>query len=81
MHPPQLPITEYVAFDVGLTFIVDVLAPVLQEYVQAPGHVILTVFPAQMVVLDGYAEIVGVAVTFTVIVLFDEQPDVVPVAV
>jgi hypothetical protein len=50
-------------------------------YTVAPVKFIVTDAPLQIVVLVIDAATVGVEETFTVIVLFDEQPEVVPVTV
>lgn len=80
-QPDVVPVTVYVVVVPGLTEIVDVVAPVLHEYVPAPLAVSVVEPPEHIVA--GAADVVTVGVVFTVIVTvaISLQPLVVPVTV
>ena len=76
----EMPVTVYEVFVVGLTEIVDVVAPVFQEYVDAPLAVNTAEFPAQVV--EDVEATIGNALTVTLPTAVFLQPVVaVPVTV
>ncbi len=76
VHPRVVvPITEYVVVVVGVTItLVPVKAPGFHVYVDAPLAVKVELPPEQIIVGEADATMVGVEVTFIVIVFVDEQP-------
>lgn len=79
LHEPELPVTVYTLVEVGLTVMVEAIAPVLQVYVEAPPALSAAEEPAQIVAL--FTVTVRLETTLTVEVDEPLHPLVVPVTV
>lgn len=79
LHEPELPVTVYTLVEVGLTVIVDAIAPVLQVYVEAPLAFSAAEEPAHIVAL--FTVTVKLETTVTVEVAEPMQVPEAPVTV